>query len=198
MASQRERMAATRAALVGAALESFLELGFEATKTETILARARVSRGALYHHFATKTDLLAAVFEQVTSTLVTTAEKAARAKTSPRAALIEALTVWFHTAATEPVPRRVVLEIGPAILGMARARDIEDAITQPPIRRAIVHAIKSGEVRCDDEGLVSRLLSALVAELAMIAVERRLEPAEMGQFDLHIVAVVSALLPNFR
>src|ERR687891_1957551 len=61
---------ATRDALVQAALELFTERGYAGVGTEEIVARAKVTRGALYHHFRDKRDLFRAVHERVERELV--------------------------------------------------------------------------------------------------------------------------------
>ena len=58
-------MADTRQALVDVARRLFTEQGYAATGTEEIVAAARVTRGALYHHFHDKSDLFRAVMEQI-------------------------------------------------------------------------------------------------------------------------------------
>lgn len=194
MASQAERREATREALIAAARESFLAAGFEATSTEAVLARAGVSKGALYHHFTSKAELLAAVFERVSQETVDKANAAAGRTRAPRTALAGALKTWLRVA-LEPEPRRILLDIGPAVLGFARARAIEEAITQAPIRRGVARIVESGEAECDDVDLVARLLSATVSELALVAVQRGLEGKALAALDARLDAVLDALLP---
>lgn len=53
----------TRAAIVSAAAELMYERGVRATSVDDVLARAGAGKGQLYHYFATKDDLVAAVLE---------------------------------------------------------------------------------------------------------------------------------------
>ncbi len=64
-----EHIQDTRAALLRAARELFADQGYAGTGTEQIVARARVTRGALYHHFADKAGLFRAVMEAVAADL---------------------------------------------------------------------------------------------------------------------------------
>ena len=59
-----EQVAQTRAALVAAGRQLFGQRGFADTSVEEIARQARVTTGALYHHFPTKAALFEAVFEQ--------------------------------------------------------------------------------------------------------------------------------------
>ena len=63
--TQEERRAATRAALLDAALECLVEHGYEGTTTGLVCERAGVSRGAHQHHFGTRPALVAAALEEL-------------------------------------------------------------------------------------------------------------------------------------
>jgi len=79
--TQAERTAATRAALVAAARTLFAEYGYAEVGTERIAQAAGVTRGALYHQFADKAELFAAVMEaveaDVTARLITAVDAVA-------------------------------------------------------------------------------------------------------------------------
>ena len=63
--SKAEQAAATRAKLVRVARRLFASRGYGRTSIGDITARAKVTRGALYHHFPDKQALFEAVFEAV-------------------------------------------------------------------------------------------------------------------------------------
>jgi AcrR family transcriptional regulator len=63
--SQPERVAAMRARLLDATIECLDELGYGALSTNDVVRRARVSRGALSHHFPTKADLVRAAAQRL-------------------------------------------------------------------------------------------------------------------------------------
>jgi AcrR family transcriptional regulator len=68
--TQRERRAETRARLLAATQAALVERGFAGATTTEICRRAEVSQGALFKHFASKGELLAATAEQLFARLV--------------------------------------------------------------------------------------------------------------------------------
>lgn len=65
--TQSERSGETRQALFDATIDLLYEQGFNKTSTPEIARKARVSRGALTHHFAAKEDLvISAVADHLT------------------------------------------------------------------------------------------------------------------------------------
>ncbi|HEV8177740.1 MAG TPA: TetR/AcrR family transcriptional regulator, partial [Gemmatimonadales bacterium] len=61
---------ATRDRLLNAAFEEIYRRGFQATSLDTILAKAGVTKGALYHHFPDKAALGYAVVDEVVKGLL--------------------------------------------------------------------------------------------------------------------------------
>ncbi|MGL4287330.1 MAG: TetR family transcriptional regulator [Phreatobacter sp.] len=63
--TQAERTAAMRLRLAEAVLETLCEVGYDRLSTGLVAAHARVSRGALSHHFPSKADMLVGGFEHL-------------------------------------------------------------------------------------------------------------------------------------
>lgn len=63
--TQQQRRDQTRRALLDAAVESLIEVGFARTTTLEVQRRAQVSRGALLHHFPSKAELLVAAVDHL-------------------------------------------------------------------------------------------------------------------------------------
>jgi AcrR family transcriptional regulator len=123
--TQADRTAATRAALVAAARALFAEHGYADVGTERVVQAAGVTRGALYHQFADKAELFAAVLEVVEIDLAARLIDAvgSTATDDPLAALVAGADAWLDASA-EPEVRRIVLLDGPAVLGWERWREV--------------------------------------------------------------------------
>src|SRR5215470_2880065 len=83
MNSRIEKGVATRQHIVGVATRLFTKSGFEATSIEAILSACAISRGALYHHFASKDELFLAVFEAIEREIAQATIAAARDSIDP-------------------------------------------------------------------------------------------------------------------
>lgn len=65
-ASWQERKSAhTRMTLLAAAVECLSKQGYAKTTTQLVAATAKISRGAMLHHYATKAELIASVIDYV-------------------------------------------------------------------------------------------------------------------------------------
>ncbi len=146
--TQGDRSAATRAALLAAARPLFAEHGFGGVATEAIVRAAGVTRGALYHQFADKTELFAAVFEAVEEDVGGRVGAAVTA-TGPDDA-VEAMRIgagaWLD-ACREPEVQRIVLLDAPAVLGWERWREIGMRHGMGLVEGVLGHAMQTGKIR---------------------------------------------------
>ncbi|MGZ4468598.1 MAG: TetR/AcrR family transcriptional regulator [Nocardioidaceae bacterium] len=125
---RQEYSASTKRALVEVATELFTERGYAGTSLDEIVAGARVTKGALYHHFSGKQALFEAVFERVEEDASKTIRRAVHTNRDPWERALGGLRS-FLAVVQEPGYRRIVIQEGPAVLGYERYREQEERST---------------------------------------------------------------------
>lgn len=145
--SQAARSGDTTDALVRAARGLFAEHGFAGVGTEVIVRAAGVTRGAMYHHFADKAELFAAVLETVEGEVTARigAAVAASGASDPIAVMRLGAGTWLDACA-EPEVHRIVLVDAPAVLGWQRWREIGLRYGMGLVHGLIAHAIEVGRI----------------------------------------------------
>jgi AcrR family transcriptional regulator len=111
-----QEAALTRTAIVAAARDLFTARGYAATGTTDVVVQAGVTRGALYHHFADKTDLFRAVFLELVHELNEHVLAAAVGHRDAFEAFLAACRASM-TFMGRPDYRQIALVDGPAVLG---------------------------------------------------------------------------------
>ncbi len=127
---------ATRAALLVAGRELFGEQGFAATSIDDVVARAGVTKGALYHHhFTNKEDLFRAVFEEVSNEV---SDRAVEQFLLPDSwqALVVGCNRWID-ANLDPSVQRIALRDARAVLEWDVVQEIETRYGAVAIRGAL-------------------------------------------------------------
>lgn len=164
-----EQVAQTRAALIAAGRRLFGEQGFAATSVDDLARAARVTTGALYHHFPTKTALFETVFEAVHAELMTASAGAARGATDELDALARGFDA-FLDAVLKPDVQRILVTDAPAVLGLARFTELDERYAVSAIVAALKAADDAGRLHADDPETIARLLlGALVRGSMLIA-----------------------------
>jgi AcrR family transcriptional regulator len=145
--TQAERAAETREALIASARPLFAAAGFADVALETIVRAAGVTRGALYHHFADKTELFAAVFERVEAEVATQMGEAIAAanETDPVEVMRLGAGFWLD-ACSNPEIQRIVLVDAPAVLGWARWTEIGNRYNTGLVRELLANAVETGRI----------------------------------------------------
>ena len=164
-----EQVTQTRAALIAAGRRLFGGPGFAATSVDDLARTARVTTGALYHHFPTKTALFETVFEAVHAELMTASAGAAGGAADEADALARGFGA-FLDAMLEPDVQRIIVTDAPAVLGLARFTELDERYAVPPIVTALRAADAAGQLHTGDPETIARLLlGALVRGSMLIA-----------------------------
>jgi AcrR family transcriptional regulator len=102
---------------------------------------------ALYHHFADKTELFAAVFERVEGELATRMGQAIAesGETDPVQVMRLGVGFWLD-ACSDPEAQRIVLVDTPAVLGWVRWTEIGNRYNTGLVRALLVSSIETGRI----------------------------------------------------
>jgi len=133
---------ATRAALLDEATALFAARGYAATSLEDVASASRVTRGAVYHHFAGKQALFEAVLDRQEERAMAEVAAAATAADPWDAAML-ALDAFLRQCC-DPVYGRLVWLEGPAALGWNRWRECEEKYAFGLVERFIHALIDAG------------------------------------------------------
>ena len=162
-----EQVAQTRAALVAAGRRLFGEKGFGATSVEDLAREARVTTGALYHHFPTKTALFEAVFMQAHTELMTASTKAAQGASDGIDELARGFEA-FLDGVLHPDMQRILIVDGPAVLGLARYTELDEQYAHAVIVHSLTAAAQAGTITVEDPETATRLLLGALTRGAML------------------------------
>lgn len=108
--------AATRRDLLQHARKLFAQKGYAESSTDEVVRRARVTKGALYHHFANKLELYRAVVEDMERELVAKMAAAAEGVPNGQDKLEAACRAYLDACLDSSLTRILVLE-APVVLG---------------------------------------------------------------------------------
>jgi len=124
-----EEAAETRRSILAAARNSFAERGYAATGTTELVQQLDLTRGALYHHFADKAELFAAVFTQVEEELneAVSAAATAAAANGARAAILAGARACIEFMGGSEY-RQIAVADAPSVLGLERWQEIDRSI----------------------------------------------------------------------
>jgi len=162
-----EHVAQTRKALSAAGRLLFGRRGFAATSVEDLAEEARVTTGALYHHFPSKTALFESVFEDVHNDLLEASAQAAKGAPDNVEFLSRAFES-FLDAVLEPDVQRIIITDAPAVLGLARFTELDERYAYAEIVAVIEAAVTEGELQVEDPETFTRLLLGALTRGGML------------------------------
>jgi AcrR family transcriptional regulator len=168
----------TRAALVEAARRLFAAQGYDSTGTEQIVADARVTRGALYHHFRDKADLFRAVMAEAAASVAMQLvdEQLASEAPSPLSEIRDGVSAFLDVCVGGDF-QRIVLVDGPRVLGPDTWEELVDRYGRGLLEEWLTRCVEAGDLDDVPVRPLARLLIAMLTE-ASLEIARSPEPAE--------------------
>jgi AcrR family transcriptional regulator len=156
--------AATARTLRRQARKLFTKKGYSGVNTEELVESARVTKGALYHHFANKKELYEAVVEDVEQELVEKLD-AAGAGRKPWDRL-QAMCRAYLDACRDPALARMLVLEAPVVLGWKTWCNLEQKYEVAAFARCLSEA---GALSEPAETLAQVILGALTTGARVIA-----------------------------
>ncbi len=187
-----EQSEATRSALMAVARELFAERGYAGVGTEEIVERARVTRGALYHHFRDKKDLFRAVHEQVESELAKDiGRQLADAPAGDPIAMLGAGVRAFLDHCLDPALARIALVDAPSVLGWDEWREVDERYGLGLVTAGLQAAMAAGALREQPVRPLAHLVLGALGEAGMLianaddprAAREEVEPAMLALLE---------------
>jgi AcrR family transcriptional regulator len=161
-----EQSRETQDRLLKSAKALFTSKGYAGTAMEDLVAKAGMTRGALYHQYRDKRDLFRAVFEAVEAELGQRLAMAVAAETDPWQQLRVGARA-FLASATDPAIRRIVLIDGPAVLGWEEWRRIDAQHSLGMVRAIFEVNMAAGNIPSQPVEPLAHLIVGALNEAAL-------------------------------
>jgi AcrR family transcriptional regulator len=146
---RQQYSASTKRALIEVATTQFTEHGYGGTSLDAIVAGARVTKGALYHHFSGKQGVFEAVFAKVEDDAAKVIKAALKGTDDPWDKALAGLRS-FLAVVQDPTYQRVVIQDGPAILGYERFREQEERSSYGIVQDIVGSVLEASTYELDE------------------------------------------------
>ena len=185
----------TRAAIVEAATGRFTAKGFAKTSIDAVADDARVSKGAVYHHFADKADLFEAAFIAMEERLLDKVSAAVTGIADPWEIMAAGIDS-FIAECCEADFRRIALQEAPAALGWDRWKQIEERYFLGLVTAGLEGLAQAGLIDIPSVDLAARIFLAAVSEAGLAVAAADNPRAERRPAAALLMRLLRGLYPS--
>ena len=165
---KQRRSEETVAAIIASAREQFGREGFSAVGLDSVAAACGRTKGAVYHHFATKEALFEEVFRHEQRRLAHDVVTASTS-TDPVASFVEGIGHYLSSIAADPVAARITLLDAPSVLGWVQWRTCDGGPFRQLCHAAVEQVARAGRLRSDqDAELLADVILGAITEGALV------------------------------
>jgi AcrR family transcriptional regulator len=176
----------TRQALVDSGRDLFTKRGYAGTSLEAIVKRARVTKGALYHHFSGKQALFEAAFDQVETSAMNKLTEAVAGEGTAWERALEGIQAYVGVC-LEPAYQRIVIHEAPVVMGWERWRECEENFSFGLIRAVVQSLVEAGEIDAVPIEVTARILFGALSSGASIIASA--EDPKKASTEVHATVV---------
>lgn len=170
--SRREEYAeATKDAIVKSGLELFAEKGYLRASLDEVADHARVSKGAVYHHFTNKREVFEAAFSMVSSSSINQLRTRVSADADTGSTTIASLLYSYFDICVDRIYYRIVLQEGPVALGWRLWRNLVQESIEQPMLGMVKNFTRYPVAAAISNELLLRILTSAIHELALTVVD---------------------------
>lgn len=187
---REEKVAATRAHLLVAARRHFARYGYSGAEIARIAKTARVTTGAVYHHFASKKELFQAVAEKLEAEILV--QSGAVDEPDPWVRLQKGFDRLIDVCAAADVQRIIFVE-APQVIGPEAWREIELRYALGVLHRVLPALVEAGIVKPYPTVLMARTLLALLREVSAEIAGTKHDPEVRAQAGALVAGVFASL-----
>jgi AcrR family transcriptional regulator len=179
---------ATRQAVLAAARSLFGKRGYAQTSVDEIAAAARVTKGAVYHHFTSKKALFRAVYNEVEAETQTRTVAAGDPGQPPVDQIVAKLNAYLDAALDKEI-RQITLVDAPS-LGLEPVDTPDAQATTADVRSFIATSIARGQIADLDPDVLTQIIGGL-AYVGGVLIARAADP---GAYRAALGQAVEAML----
>lgn len=179
--------------LLKVARTHFTEKGYANAALEEIADEAKVTRGALYHHFKNKQGLFLAVLELVQTEIGQRVKEEADSSEDPWEQLLYGCRAFIATV-VEPQNKRIMLIDGPSVVRWESWREMDEQNSMSHLREQLAFMQNQGMMKTVPVDAMTHALSGALNECSLWV-------AQMPETDKGIeetMDVITGMLQGFR
>lgn len=183
-----------RDALIAAGRELFATRDFADVSTGDVLERAGVSRGAMYHHFESKTEFFRAAWEaSERDALMRIAASSESASGSPFDQLLAGCRAYLAECVTSRELRHIGLRQSRVVLGWEGWSQAAAELGIGVMEAGVGAAAEAGELATANPSVTARLILAALIEAALLISTAPDPAARLPEVESEMVRLLESL-----
>lgn len=182
----------TRAAIIAAGRKAFGQHGYASAGLGDIAKAAKVTTGALYHHFADKKALFRAVAEDLEQDLLSRVGVIVAKETQPLQQLRAGVAATLDLS-MQPHIAQIIIHDAPSVIGGAQWREIEKRYAFGALIGILTAIQEGGKSRVQNPELTASILLGALLEAANTVVFAKDRATVLEQARAALIHTVDAL-----